>query len=1138
MFYIFPNQDTLQLALTMGIVPPTISLHPTTVGVDAKGQFWAEVVNGPKTMQTGLKRLGVEAHRQAPGPGRAVSCWFELLPVQRLHSLPQITNQTPILFLLDQPQHLTQLVGEMLRLGNDRQSYRWLSRADGQTSVLLRVIGPPFYTLLRALEGSFDIGGLGQSMPLRAFVEQSLRVWVEFGFQMPLADKLRVAEGNLLLIGGDGNWQWLDHATFADIYEILQFDLAHVQTDWHSVTPSEKLQVPLRLVPGGASDEAQLWVLREEPMEQLDRLVRDTPNRDLAMLSFAVGQLDDQTTIVVRTRPSKSPRPELILNGTRYQPYSRIPNLFIPIGTSLQPLIRRDLLREMLAPDPTQIVWLHPSGDTSFVPESLPDAAFQPLTEWVNYVIDRQRTTLSEWIQSTEFDFDSFICKDDEQPDHPKALNKSVDKPPAKKNRPTSPQTNVPPPSNETASGKAPILPDPPPPSLPTPDESANNLLRQELASLEAEFVALDGVALDDPRRLAYWPRLGRLNARLGFKSDAMLCRLYVIWEKSEQLQPLLQEWLDEEQLTHHPQTLVERLNDILAKPLPTPSDVQLIAVSLLTLPHYPTLENRLRPSMQQIGQFLVKHDSTLCVRLTWLAWLALLEVQGTDVLALARARDRLLQRLFNDGLSPERDMPHFLRFTNQKDTQHMRQLREWLPRLHQEALRWGASERQDCSVNHPYIDLIFAFVAARLGDLDFARSLQQQAQTRLGQGDEAEQLLLRVYQYRIQQASVGESTTTLLPTEFRDEIDKLSNKTSLRMCPPKYAVEKMFEGSRILEPLDRRDPYRRIRRDYMAQLQAQLDDLPDEKDPNRLAKRIQSILQIKTDDSNFAKLMLEILRKTLPLAPRAGETTAVKLLSLLPKTLDAAFKFPETYRQQTEVIEQAMIIAGHFGQANVVGELVKRFVELIRSQPIKTRPQAIGSTVGACLRTLRKFGLREEALRLLNDFEQLLLQNSPLSKAASHYDPKTWVEVLPSLLHIAVCWLELNETNKAMPVFAETKRILFASLPDSPKERPLAPSYTALAVVYAQSLTALPPEQSLAASLELFGKLDPLPNTGTPASYFSRLHLQIIEAFACAITNDATLLGASTRRWLEEDEFFVRRRIHRDMQRALAGGL
>ena len=54
----------------------------------------------------------------------------------------------------------------MLRLGNDRQSFRTIAPAHGHGErVLAKVIGPPYYTLLRAIDKQTQIGGEYRRIP-------------------------------------------------------------------------------------------------------------------------------------------------------------------------------------------------------------------------------------------------------------------------------------------------------------------------------------------------------------------------------------------------------------------------------------------------------------------------------------------------------------------------------------------------------------------------------------------------------------------------------------------------------------------------------------------------------------------------------------------------------------------------------------------------------------------------------------------------------------------------------------------------------------------------------------------------------------------------------------------------------------
>ena len=101
-------------------------------------------------------------------------------------------ERTPVLFELPESARLADVVSEMLRLGNDRQSFRQQQTADG-VRTLLEVKGPPYYTLLRAIDHLE-----GKAAP-RAYVEQQPRVWVEVGYSHPLADQIQPAPGTFLL---------------------------------------------------------------------------------------------------------------------------------------------------------------------------------------------------------------------------------------------------------------------------------------------------------------------------------------------------------------------------------------------------------------------------------------------------------------------------------------------------------------------------------------------------------------------------------------------------------------------------------------------------------------------------------------------------------------------------------------------------------------------------------------------------------------------------------------------------------------------------------------------------------------------------------------------------------------------------
>ena len=60
------------------------------------------------------------------------------------------------------------------------------------------------------------------------------------------------------------------------------------------------------------------------------------------------------------------------------------------------------------------------------------------------------------------------------------------------------------------------------------------------------------------------------------------------------------------------------------------------------------------------------------------------------------------------------------------------------------------------------------------------------------------------------------------------------------------------------------------------------------------------------------------------------------------------------------------------------------------------------------------------------------------------------------------------------------------------------------------------------------------LPNSFTSDAYYSRLHLNVVEDVVRTMLSENFTMNETTRRWLEDDEYLVRRRIHADMKKHL----
>src|SRR5262249_34866383 len=150
--------------------------------------------------------------------------------------------------------------------------------------------------------------------------------------------------------------------------------------------------------------------------------------------------------------------------------------------------------------------------------------------------------------------------------------------------------------------------------------------------------------------------------------------------------------------------------------------------------------------------------------------WLALARLAQGDVLALARARDRILERLFVNGLSSRQDLPAFLRWSGQGDGQRVQAARLWLTNLCERAHDWAqrsATSSTEAGVKaEAYVDLLFAFGLARVGEVDASRALVCRAKAELATAGEVHGFLLQAFDYRIGQALAGKPHGGPLPPE------------------------------------------------------------------------------------------------------------------------------------------------------------------------------------------------------------------------------------------------------------------------------------------------------------------------------------------------------------------------------------
>ncbi len=1145
----FPDLNTLRLALTTGVLPAAIVQASVVAGFDDSEQLWVEATGSLARGTLGeLRKLNVIS---AKTMGCAVTAmfasWLELVPLLPDPRPPEKPDQLPVLFELNDGNDLARIVFEILRLGNDRQSFRWLANDDGDTRALLRVVGPPYYSLLRAIDRN------GKTNAPVAYVERAPNIWVELGQTHPLLDLVKVPKGKLLFLRAPQRWTVLDNVPLRDIYEVMEFTLPDRAVEWRDQPLDDKIDIALSLRSGGPLSGAQMWVLRDDPEAELNRFVQNANEQLLTSLAFAVGEHDGRQTIVVRALYSKAAPPELVLNATPYRSHLRLANLLLPVGTQLHPHLRRDVVRKLLADDTEHVVWLVPGDGGSFTPQSLPENSFRPLTDWVAYVLDRSAEPLRGWMQAMRFDFEPFVCDEDadgkpKKPDEPKEKRPKG----RKGRRDDGDEEIVSGPTIDYIDRTKKLEADVPEMEFAELLHIEPSVLQLQLRAAEERFLAVDG-DLDAPERRQLWPELGNLHTGLKQTDDAGLCWLAALWFQDKIPLKWAQAYLQAEASAVRSRAELKlppnrtwitgvtsgrppELDALLSLEEPTPPDLRALAAYLVWAGAQPSAPPALLERLSGVQRFLEKHERLLPVRAIWLAWSALVHLAGGDVLALARTRDRLLERLFQGGLRPEYDLPGFLRFSGQPVSQRYRGMRQWMTQMCELAHMWAeensrSGERRPNGLSAPmkgYIDLLFAFGLARLGEHDAARQLLQTAAAIFHEEEPVHVHLFKSFEFRIREALEGHTHAGPLPDEQYQEVQRLANSGRGGSVTYRYVIERLRCHLRALEPNQQIDPYRHQK--ALSDLDKALAAITDLTDRQELTARFETLWLGAPKGAKGEPVRATVLREALNLAPRVHEEFARKMLERALVTLDALpFPPPGDWEltEYVKLLEKALFVAAHFDRAEHVPPLVSRFKKVLQLSMGPEPLKAVAKTANNCFRGMRKMGMREETQELLDLLGDTILAGRDLTKL----DAKTFADTphqLLALLEVAAGWYCFGRGPQAEAVLRVARGLLL-------KEVLLHTSQTPLARSYVVALGQAPVESAQDRLIDLFTHLRGVRDSYGPNNYLiSQSQLEVLESVILAVTHDDFTLGANARRWLEDDEYLVRQRIHHDVRTIL----
>jgi hypothetical protein len=175
-------------------------------------------------------------------------------------------------------------------------------------------------------------------------------------------------------------------------------------------------------------------------------------------------------------------------------------------------------------------------------------------------------------------------------------------------------------------------------------------------------------------------------------------------------------------------------------------------------------------------------------------------------------------------------------------------------------------------------------------------------------------------------------------------------------------------------------------------------------------------------------------------------------------------------------------------------------------------------SAAASVFRCLRRLRLTDEAERLIRFLDPGGL-GSAGAEGLSH----------PERLGLAIGWFTAGNEDAGTRILNDARESVFLNENLSERDR------TELAIAYAEALGFTPARIAHGRLEEIFQRpLFVVEKRSSTNRYFTLKPLQLIDNIVRSVVTDEFTLGPAVRGWLEDDEFLIRSRIHRDMAATL----
>jgi hypothetical protein len=602
------------------------------------------------------------------------------------------------------------------------------------------------------------------------------------------------------------------------------------------------------------------------------------------------------------------------------------------------------------------------------------------------------------------------------------------------------------------------------------------------------------------------WRELAQVHAAQGNRRDAVLSWVNGAWEAEAVPQDYLPGW-------------PERGPYLQAEPLE----------GLAYWVWYAGQGRAAGVDLQTVRSHLFPAEAQLPVRLVWLGWQALVQADAGLLPEREAVYERLLTRLFHQGMQPEKELPRFSPSAGFQVAEDLPAFRGGhLLRCHRLARAWFERDRDwtfvdddDHQTRQPYrepaqctewyFDLLFAVGLALGGTPDLGRELVDRAGAVLNalptgssasEGRRTPPLVWEAFAFRFNQAAAGQPLAGPLPPTWHAS---LQSERLERL--DRYHLDRLRERLLLLEPEERVDPFQgwHDRHGGMDGLYRELGALTDLRERDQLLTHLRPLLD---QPDRPPGTQVRILNAALDVSPRLPPSFFAELLDRVLR-LVAGDPLPPAHHA---LLLRAGVAAVRFNLPDNVEPIITTLIRMAQEPLGAFHPLLVHAP--RLTEGLARVGFADRVPPLLQTWEQARLA-APRDRKQERFE-----RLRQEGFRLFLASVRGDLTNPVDPQGSGRP-----SLPDLPANAAALDYWRA----YVRGLRGFPAAEAVARIEGLFTGDVPIRDTFTTCSHYALSKLIFVEAVVSILSAADFGLTPAGRVFLADEEAITRGRLHRE---------